>query len=406
MITFMKATAFRVGRTGNDGAAFIRMTQLLPRHCMWACERIPTKIIGSNLLPTDKMKITGEKTKEIYLSAVTKQAYLRLGSFLCLGSLVFALSPLCPTLCGQESADPFKGNGRWCQYTNNPILAPGPRGSWDAGAIETMTVVKVGEGYHLYYEGWARAADGGLGVIQIGHATSRDGKHWTKDPANPVLPTGKPNDWDRSGTWDPSVIYEQGVFKLWYGGSTDTRCEWGYATSTDGVHFEKHGRLSHLGQVEDDYVIHDWAGGRYLMYYWNRKYEPEGLYCAQSPDETNFDFARAQPIHIAGLPYTNTMYKFPHVFQDGGQWFMYFGQFVRPGCAECWTGYATSQDGLQWQLQNPQVIQCHDAFILKMTNNLYYMYYGPDGYFDQKACDIRLAIFQGQLNALSVNHEK
>ena len=70
-----------------------------------------------------------------------------------------------------------------------------------------------------------------------------------------------------------------------------------------------------------------------------------------------------------------------------------FGQFVRPGCAECWTGYATSQEGLHWQLRNPHMIQCHDAFILKMTNNLYYMYYGPDGYFDQVGCDIRLATY-------------
>ena len=30
--------------------------------------------------------------------------------------------------------------------------------------------------------------------LQIGHATSPDGIHWTKDPANPILPKGAGND--------------------------------------------------------------------------------------------------------------------------------------------------------------------------------------------------------------------
>lgn len=327
-------------------------------------------------------------------------------------TVTFVVTLLCWSAWGQETAAVRAAReavgwcspGAWRDYTNNPILSPGSSGSWDAGAIETMTVVRVGDWYHLYYEGWAAGKPNGLGVIQIGHALSREGVHWTKDPANPVLPRGTGNDWDYNGTWDPFVIYEDGMFKMWYGGSSgDDVCEWGYATSRDGVHFVKQCRLSHLGRVEDDHVVHDQKSGRYFMYYWDRHYEPQGLYCAQSPNETNFDFAGAQPVHIAGLPYTNTMYKFPHVFQDGGQWFMYFGKFVRPGCSGCWTGFATSQDGLRWQLQNPQVMQCHDAFILKVTDGLYFMYYGPEGYFDQPADDIRLAVYKGELSALGKN---
>ena len=313
---------------------------------------------------------------------------LRVGSLLCEAAVTCALYMLCWSACGQQSVDPFLGIAAWQPYTNNPLLSPGPS-AWDAGALETMTVVKVGNWWHMYYEAWAVGNYDGLGAIAIGHATSLDGVHWVKDPANPVLPASA-NDWDAAGTWDPSVIYEDGLFKLWHGGNAG---DWGYATSTDGVHFVEHGQLSHLGTCEDDHVVHDAASGRYFMYYWNRQYEPEGLYCAQSPDETNFDFAGAQPIHIAGLPYTTTMYKFPNVFKYGSQWFMYFGEFIRPGCAGCWTGYATSQDGLNWQLQNPQMIQCHDAFVLPMTNNLYIMYYGPDGLFDQPADDIRLAFY-------------
>jgi hypothetical protein len=319
----------------------------------------------------------------------------RIGSLLWIQAVICAVYGLCWSACGQQSVDSFLGVAAWQPYTNNPILSPSAStNAWDAAALETMTVVKVGNIWHMYYEGWAANDEGSvtslpLGPIAIGHATSLDGVNWTKDPANPVLPAS-PNDWDANGAWDPSLIYEDGLFKLWHGGNAG---DFGYATSTDGTHFVEHGQLSHLGACEDDHVVHDPASGHYFMYYWNRQYEPEGLYCAISPDETNFDFAGATPIHIQGLPYTNTMYKFPNVFKYGSQWFMYFGEFIRPGCAGCWTGYATSQDGLNWQLQNPQMIQCHDAFVLPMTNNLYIMYYGPDGLFDQPADDIRLAFY-------------
>jgi hypothetical protein len=304
---------------------------------------------------------------------------------------------------GHAAAGPASP-GRWQVYPQNPILAPGQPGSWDSGALGTMTTVKAGNVYHMYYEAWGRRgkaySDSDYSTLQIGHAISQDGIHWTKDPANPVLPHGTGNDWDRDGTWDPSVIYEDGLFKMWYGGGLDPHCDWGYATSNDGVHFVKHGQLSHLGRVEDDHVVHDPSSGRYFMYYWNRAHEPYGLFCAVSPNEIDFDFPRARPIHINGLPYP-AMYKFPDVFQDGGRWNMYFGSFVRPACRGCWTGYATSQDGLHWQVQDSHVMLCHDASVLKVTDNLYFLYFGPDGYFDQKGCDIRLAVLNGSLNDLS-----
>jgi hypothetical protein len=301
-----------------------------------------------------------------------------------------------------REAVPWASPGRWQVFTNNPVLRPGAKGEWDAGALGSMTVLKVGEVFHMYYEAWGvrgnHAAD--YLSLQIGHATSRDGLHWTKDATSPVLPKGTGQDWDRDGTWDPFVLYEEGVFKMWYGGGENTHCDWGYAVSTDGVHFVKKGQISHLGNVEDDHVVHDHVTRRYFMYYWDRKQEPKGLFRAQSPNETDFDFAHAEPIRIEGLNYP-AMYKFTHVFQNDGQWHMFFAEFVRPGCKGCWTGYATSPDGLRWQAQNRQLLLGQDAEILKVADDLYFMYYGPDGYFDQKDCDIRLAVYKGKLSALA-----
>ena len=299
---------------------------------------------------------------------------------------------------GLEELRAQAGSGQLTVYANNPVLAPGAPGEWDAGALGSMSVVKVGAVLHMYYEAWGVRGKGAADTqqdytsLQIGHATSPDGVSWTKDPSNPVLRKGAGNDWDRDGTWDPFVLYEDGLYKMWYGGGA-AHCDWGYAVSTDGVHFVKKGQISHLGQVEDDHVVHDKTSGHYFMYYWDRKHEPLGLYCAESVNETEFDFAHAKPIHIEGLKYPK-MYKFTHVLQEAGQWQMFFGEFVRPGCKGCHTGYATSSDGLHWKAQNPNLLTGQDGEVVKIADDLWMMYYGRDGYFDQAGGDIRVALFK------------
>jgi hypothetical protein len=300
------------------------------------------------------------------------------------------------------------GNGHFVAYTNNPVVPLGTNGQWDAGALGSPTVLKVGKVFHMYYEAWGVRGNHAwsqdeYNSLQIGHATSEDGVHWTKDPANPVLPKGAGNEWDKDGTWDPFVIYEDGVFKMWYGGGNKV-CDWGYAVSKDGTHFEKKGQISRLGHVEDDHVVHDKASGRYFMYYWDRKHEPMGLFRAESTNETDFAFTNATRVRIAGLiegkEYPE-MYKFTHVIQEGQSWHMFYAKFVRPGCKNCKTGYATSSDGLNWTAQNTNVFVGQDGELLKLADDLWLMFYGPDGYFDQAKCDIRVALFKGKLDDLA-----
>ena len=295
--------------------------------------------------------------------------------------------------------------GQWQLFTGNPVLAPGPAGSWDAGALGSMTVLQVGAVFHLYYEAWGvrghLAAD--YKTLQIGHATSPDGVHWTKDPANPVLRMGTGDEWDKDGTWDPFVLHENGVFKMWYGGGIDRHCNWGYAVSNDGVHFEKKGQLSHLHALEDDHVIHDPRSGHYFMYYWDGDHEPAGLYCAESPDETSFDFAHANALHIDGLD-PQIFYKFTHVIQHDGQWVMFFGKGDDP-CKNCWTGMATSPDGQHWTVKNTHLVKGIDGEMLKVTDDLWLLFYGKDGYFDRPHQDIRLAVFKGSLQEIAAKKE-
>lgn len=123
----------------------------------------------------------------------------------------------------------------------DPALGLGVTGSWDGKDVMSPTVVKVDGVYHMYYAGCSKLS----GVYVLGHALSEDGINWTRDPANPILIYGDEGECDYYGLSNPTVLYEDGMFKLWYqaeGISSQDylRLQLAYATSPDGTDFTKH----------------------------------------------------------------------------------------------------------------------------------------------------------------------
>ena len=103
-------------------------------------------------------------------------------------------------------------------YKGNPVVTMGPEGSWDAGALGSMTVVLAEGVFHVYYEAWGLRSEKTWDAaeyesLQIGRATSKDGIHWTKDPDNPVLLQGSEGEWDETGVWDP--LWGRGLKYPW-----------------------------------------------------------------------------------------------------------------------------------------------------------------------------------------------
>jgi predicted GH43/DUF377 family glycosyl hydrolase len=305
-------------------------------------------------------------------------------------------------------------------YAEDPVVfAPGDPGEWDDGAIGSAAIIKVTDTYHMYYEAWStKVAESGkidldYTTLQVGHATSKDGISWVRDPANPVIELGKEGDFDMHGTWDPYVVYKDGIFKMWYGGRVETGgtprvvCDWGYAESSDGSTFKKMGRISHVGGMEDLSVLHNPDDGKYYMFYWNRMIapwsevmdglpSPSGLSVAVSDDGMSFDFENARVINIEGQDWP---VKFPQVIPEKDKWIMVYGEAkVRGEPAS--TGIAVSDDLYNWEKAVFPVIKGHDVEILKMGEDLWYMYYAPDAYFDMLNADIRLATYKGKLSDL------
>lgn len=83
-----------------------------------------------------------------------------------------------------------------------------------ANHVNDPSVVRVGQLYFMYY---TRAA---VDVRDdISQATSDDGVNWTKH--GPVLPPGDEGQWDSLLVGRPSVLVEDGLFRMWYDGRKD-----------------------------------------------------------------------------------------------------------------------------------------------------------------------------------------
>ena len=127
---------------------------------------------------------------------------------------------------------------QWTMSTLNPVLRQTP-GSWDQDHYYFLdpAVVKVNGVYHMWYQsGLNRTiSPTGYEAFWIAYATSTDGINWTKQGA--VISPGPAGSWMDMGPWSPSVIYENGVFKMWFVGAKSPllyRNGVGYATSVDG----------------------------------------------------------------------------------------------------------------------------------------------------------------------------
>ena len=118
----------------------------------------------------------------------------------------------------------------------DPALPLGQPGGWDAQSHAGPCVLKLGDGFHLWYLGSGEY--NGKTAWRIGHATSPDGLKWTKSGDIPVLDVGKPGAWDGGTFMSFNVVFRDGKLLFWYaaaptehGDETKMRIQIGYGTS-------------------------------------------------------------------------------------------------------------------------------------------------------------------------------
>lgn len=119
-------------------------------------------------------------------------------------------------------------------HWSEPQIVLGPAKSGWEDDINRPAVVKRDDGYQLWYTGQAQDHS------WIGHATSADGKTWTRAGDKPVLsPDAK---WEKVAVMCPDVMWDpdKKQYRMWYSGGEQYEPDAiGYATSADGNHWTK-----------------------------------------------------------------------------------------------------------------------------------------------------------------------
>jgi hypothetical protein len=105
-------------------------------------------------------------------------------------------------------------DGRRWTVTSRPALQLSQE--WEAEVLVYPTVLKQGELYLMWYGSYDNAIR--RETTAIGFAVSRDGKHWTKNPHNPVLRPDPDRPWESNYVGSGSVLrLADGSFRYWYG---------------------------------------------------------------------------------------------------------------------------------------------------------------------------------------------
>jgi predicted GH43/DUF377 family glycosyl hydrolase len=114
------------------------------------------------------------------------------------------------------------------------VLEPGAAGSYDQ-YIHAVSVIKIAGTYVMYY---TASRDGA--ALCIGRAVSVDARHWQKNPGTAVLSPGDSAAWDsRSVGGAKFAGYENGKYRMWFGGYNGVNLGTGLASSTDGIVWKK-----------------------------------------------------------------------------------------------------------------------------------------------------------------------
>jgi murein DD-endopeptidase MepM/ murein hydrolase activator NlpD len=212
---------------------------------------------------------------------------------------------------------------------------------FDATRVFSPAVALVDGTYVMLYGGLPFANN-----IQIGLATSSDGITWTKYSSDPVISNLSSPSWDSFRESPITLIYENGVYELWFAGSntnlsTDPGAVsgFGYATSTDGTHWTQASAPIRIGLPSSapslDEVVK--LGLEYHAYY----FQGDALYHVTSADGINF----SGDTEISGLPLGSNLLAATTTTKDGSQ--VILAIFGNPDGS---TLYADSTDGLNFNV--------------------------------------------------------
>jgi len=245
---------------------------------------------------------------------------------------------LCSLVSAQETS------AGWEKYEKNPVLGG------DLGTCFDITMLKEGDLYRMWFS-WRPKKS-------IAYTESRDGVKWS-EPKIVLSPVD--NDWEHDLN-RPGIVFKDGVYHLWYTGQANGHSKIGYATSKDGLNWERQSKepvlvselpwekvavmCPHVEWDENEKLFKMWYSG-------GEQYEPNAIGYATSPDGLHWTKFKENPIFFAdkNLKWEQHKVTACQVLKHGDWWLMFYIGFENEDLARI--GIARSKDGVTGWERHP-----------------------------------------------------
>ncbi|GHT52994.1 hypothetical protein AGMMS49982_14740 [Bacteroidia bacterium] len=236
---------------------------------------------------------------------------------------------------------------QWKKYVNNPVL-----GGAELGTCFDLTMLQEDGKYKMWFS-W-RPKDA------LAYTESTDGIKWSEPVI--VLAPVKEHEWEQ-GINRPTILKKDGIYHLWYTGQDrphNKRSHIGYATSTDGIHFERKSDkpvlVAEKGWEKELTVMipnveWDAKGKIFKMWYsGGETNEPNAIGYATSPDGLVWTKYKNNPIFSCDKNAKWEQHKVAgaHIFKHGDWYLMFYIGYENEDLARI--GLARSKDGItNWE---------------------------------------------------------
>jgi len=284
--------------------------------------------------------------------------------------LVFTAGVFGTTAASADEPWSFTG---WKPVAGNPVFRGTGADTWDRMIRERGFILIDDAGtYNLWYTGYSGPKPE---TMSLGHATSRDGLHWTRDAANPVF----------KDAWveDVCVVRQDGVYQMFAEGKGDVAHR---LSSPDGVHWTDFGSLD--VRKTDGSPIPPGPYGTPTAWYedgvWYLFYERRdaGIWLATSRDLKTWTNVQDDPVIARGPePFDRAMIAVNQVVRRGEYYYIFYHALADPNVRDWTTNIARSKDLIHWEkyAKNPIIGgNCSSAVLVPTPNGdrLYTMH--PD----------------------------
>ena len=286
--------------------------------------------------------------------------------------------------------------GPFAKHPDNPIFDVGEDKAWDNAVVSEAKVIFDGRKYHLWYAARQRLetpTGPQKSPMFVGYAVSPDGLRWTRHPDNPIMAPGPLGSPEANFVYPPYVLFDGEQFRMWYSAHDFEEWSINYASSADGVTWERYPgnplmRAAHDGRWDENFISEPsvmWNGQRFEMWYNGGSERTSTLRVGYAWSEDGLAWHKPEPdewmVDVGPLgAWDDFSVARVHVLYDGERYQMFYEGHDGNAHMSWRVGYAWSEDGMTWH-KDP-------------SNPIVDM--GPSGEFDDSTVSEPYVIFDGE----------